>query len=158
MFAENSCGREEVAKFIGTFVTNKAKDFMNQVSEEISRSMQINQQLAEMRNRHGYPRNPKNDPLMAYFDIISEHHAAIGLLIKEELIGSSFVLVRPIMETLLRAAWANACATAQQQAQLLEDDDFRFPPINALAEQIDAAYATERRCRGAIRSRLFLFA
>jgi hypothetical protein len=114
---------------------------MIQISEEISRSAQINQRLTEMRERHGYPQNHKNDLLMAYFDIIAEHHQAIGLLIKENLIGSSFAFVRPIAETLYRAAWVNACATKQQLEQIFVDDDFDFP--KDMMEKIDTAYSTQ---------------
>ena len=114
---------------------------MDQINEEISRSIQINQQLAGMRQRHSYPQNHKNDLLMAYFDIISEHHEAISLLIKQNLIGSGFALVRPIAETLYRAAWVNACATIPQLARLVIDDKFDFP--KDMIEKIDAAYSTQ---------------
>lgn len=114
---------------------------MNQVSEEISQSSRVNERLAEMRERHGYPQNHKNDQMMAYFDIISEHHQAISLLVKENLIGSSFALVRPIAETLYRAAWVNACASPQQLKQIVSDDDFDFP--KDMMQQIDAAYSTQ---------------
>ncbi|MCX6902595.1 MAG: hypothetical protein NTW03_03795 [Verrucomicrobia bacterium] len=116
---------------------------MNEIDEEVSRSAQINRRLAEMRERQGYPQNSKNDLLMAYFDIVSEHHEAAYLLIREKLFGSGFVLVRPMMETLLRAAWVNACATNQQQAQLAIDDSFHFPKMHELVKQIDDAYSTE---------------
>jgi Family of unknown function (DUF6988) len=112
---------------------------MNEIDREILRSSRINQQIAELRERHGYLQNRKNDLLMAYFDIISEHHKAIGLLIKENLVGSSFALVRPIAETLYRAAWVNACATAQELERLFVDDNFHFPPD--MIEKIDTAYS-----------------
>lgn len=115
---------------------------MNQIDKEISRSLQINQQIAEMLQM-GCPQSHKNDLLMAYFDIIFEHHEAVCLLIKEKLVGSGFVLVRPIMETFLRFAWVNACATAQQQAQLLVDDNFKFPKMDRMVKEIDAAYSVE---------------
>jgi len=115
---------------------------MNLIEKEISRSMQINQRLADMRQRE-YQQNHKNDLLMAYFDIIFEHHEAVCLLIKEKLVGSGFVLVRPITETFLRAAWVNACSTAQQQSQLLVDDNFKFPNMNAMVKEIGAAYSAE---------------
>ena len=115
---------------------------MNQIDEEISRSLQINQQIAEMLQM-GCPQSHKNDLLMAYFDIIFEHHEAVCLLIKEKLVGSGFVLVRPIMETFLRFAWVNTCATAQQQAQLLDDDNFKFPKMDRMVKEIDAAYSVE---------------
>jgi len=37
---------------------------MNEINKEIFRSARINRQIAEMRERHGYPQNHKNDLLM----------------------------------------------------------------------------------------------
>jgi hypothetical protein len=115
--------------------------FMERINQELSRNRQVRNQIEIARERQGYPANEQNGALIAYFDIIIEHHDAIGVLIERNLIGSSFALVRPVEETFYRALWVNACATSAQISQLVKDDGFKFPAD--MMEKVDTAYATQ---------------
>lgn len=109
--------------------------------KKLARDTEIRKQIVKLRERQGYPSNQRNDLLLAYFDIIIEHHEAIGVLIEKDLVGSGFALVRVVSETLYRALWVNACATSPQLDQLWKDDAFTFP--RDTMARIDAAYLTK---------------
>jgi hypothetical protein len=115
---------------------------MEKVEQELLRNKKIRDKVDELRMGLGFDVHDKKIYLLTgYFNIVIEHHAAIDLLIKEGLFVSAFALVRPLAETVYRAAWVNACATPQQLEQLVTDDDFGFP--NDMTERADAAYATD---------------
>lgn len=114
---------------------------MGKVDQELLRNEQIRDKVTSLREGLGFNIAEKKIYLLtAYFDTVIEHHAAIDLLIKANLSGSGFALLRPIAETLYRAAWVNACATPQQLEQLVTDDKFEFP--KDMIEKTDAAYGT----------------
>ncbi|MGO8838161.1 MAG: DUF6988 family protein [Limisphaerales bacterium] len=114
---------------------------MNNVEQELLRNERIRDKVTSLREGLGFKTTERKIYLLtAYFDTVIEHHAAIDLLIKNNLFGSGFALLRPIAETLYRAAWVNACATPQQLEQLVTDDKFEFP--KDMMEKIDTAYAT----------------
>jgi hypothetical protein len=115
---------------------------MNKVELELLRNKEIRDKITTIQVGLGF--NLKEEKvylLTAYFDIAIEHHSAIDLLIKESLFGSACALVRPIAETVYRAAWVNACASPQQLKQLVADDSFEFP--TDMMERTDAVYATD---------------
>jgi hypothetical protein len=116
---------------------------MARIDQELSQNRRVRNQVEHTHERQVYPLSEKNDALIAYFDIMLEHHDAIGVLIEGNLIGSSFALVRPFEETFYRALWVNACATPAQISQLLRDDQFKFPGTDIMTQKIDAAYATQ---------------
>lgn len=114
---------------------------MRPIDQELARNEVIRGQIEDARERRGYPASERNDLLMAYFDIILEHHEAIGVLIKNNLLGSGFALLRPAAETLFRALWVNACATPAEIRQVIADDTFKFPMD--MIDRIDSAYSKE---------------
>lgn len=120
------------------------------VEQELAKNKRVREQVENVRERQGYRANLKNDLLIAYFDIILEHHEAIGVLIEKNLVGSGFALVRPTTETFYRALWVNACATQAQLTQMREDDKFEFP--KDMMEKIDAAYLTQGFFQGVKRA------
>lgn len=58
----------------------------------------------------------------ACFDLTQEHHRAITSLIRENLIGSSFALVRSIFESYLRGLWLLHCATDLEVERFIKLD------------------------------------
>ncbi|TSA41239.1 MAG: hypothetical protein D4R57_00835 [Verrucomicrobiales bacterium] len=114
---------------------------MERIEQELSRNRHVRNQVERASELCGHPQSEKINAIMAYFDIILEHHDAIGVLIERNLIGSSFALVRPLEETFYRALWVNVCATPSQISQLLRDDTFKFP--TDMMEKIDTACATQ---------------
>ena len=77
---------------------------------------------------------------MAYFDILSEHHKAIGLLIKR-ILSIQFRPCSSDCRNPLPGCLGNACATDKQLGQVIADDNFDFP--NDMMQKIDAAYFAE---------------
>jgi hypothetical protein len=67
-----------------------------------------------------------------------EHHAAILLLLRSELVGSGFALVRSVVEILVRGVWMTACATDAQVKKFREQDklDLNF---GEMSDAIDKA-------------------
>src|SRR5437763_799607 len=100
---------------------------MNTVQAELARSKDSREKVEQSRGAVRLPQNEKTDLLMAYFDIVLEHHHAICLLTEHNLYGSASALLRSPVEALFRALWANACATPAQMIQILRDDEFSFP-------------------------------
>jgi hypothetical protein len=111
--------------------------------EDISnRGAVIRSKLRELLPCDEYPSNTKNSFLFAYVDIALEHHEAISLLIKSKLFGSAFALVRPLIETMLRALWINAVAT-EIEIEKASRDKLNFPSMSQMVKEIDKSYSTD---------------
>jgi len=71
----------------------------------------------------------------ALLDQVHEHHKAIGLLLKSELAGSAFSLVRPTFETFVRALWLLQCASEKEVEDFKNDKvEKNFTEITAEVE------------------------
>jgi len=118
---------------------------VSQIEDIINRGAEIRSRLRELLSRHEYPLDKNLDTkttfLTGYVDIALEHHEAIELLIKTKLFGSAFALVRPLIETMLRALWINALATPSQIEGAGQDKDI-FPAMSQMLTEIDQTYAT----------------
>jgi Family of unknown function (DUF6988) len=77
--------------------------------------------------------------LCAYVATALEHHEAITLLIKSNMVGSAFVLVRPVHETMVRAFWINKVAD-QTQIEKASRDELRFPCMSQMLADIEQSY------------------
>ena len=58
-----------------------------------------------------YISSERNNLFMALFDISMEHAKSILILIEKGKFGSAYALARPLIETFIRAAWVQNCAT-----------------------------------------------
>jgi hypothetical protein len=114
---------------------------MSPVMAELARNKELRVRVENAREAIRLAPAEKTDLLMAYFDIILEHHHAVALLISHSLHGSAFALLRSTTDTLFRALWANGCATPAQINQILTDDAFVFP--RDMQASIDKAYSTQ---------------
>lgn len=118
---------------------------MSQIDDLSNRGAEIRSRLRELLSRHEYPLDKNLDTkttlLGAYVDIALEHHEAILLLIKAKLLGSAFALVRPLVETMLRALWINAVAKKSQIGKASQDK-LKFPCMSQMLVEIDQTYDT----------------
>ena len=114
---------------------------MSQIDDLSNQGAEIRSKLRELLLRPEYPVDTKTTLLTAYVDIALEHHEAISLLIKTKLFGSAFAVVRPLVETMLRALWINALATPSQ-IKGASRDTLKFPCMSQMLAEIDQSYAT----------------
>ena len=108
------------------------------------RGTQIRERVWDLLERHAYPDDERHTWVEGSLSVALEHHEAISLLIKRQLNGSAFALVRPMVETVVRAHWINAVASDEQVAQARRDDKNAFPSMSKMSEAVDKVYgATE---------------
>jgi hypothetical protein len=67
-----------------------------------------------------------------------EHHAAILLLLRSELVGSAFALTTSVTEILYRGVWLNTCATDAEVNKFAGSDKLELT-VGEMAKAIDAA-------------------
>jgi hypothetical protein len=80
--------------------------------------------------------------LIAYTDLVLEHHESIMVLLGKKLYGSAFSLVRVLFEAFFRAHWTTACAK-DADIEKLRQQDFEFPGMGTLVSAIDTAFRTD---------------
>lgn len=107
----------------------------------IDKGKKLRIQIGEMVTKHEYPTENWSMILLGYHSIMAEHHDAIHLLIKKELYGSAFALVRTFYECLYRAHWVVGCAN-QRQIDGIVDGENVFPSMNVMVTEIDRAFGT----------------
>jgi hypothetical protein len=73
----------------------------------------------------------RNRTVAASFAITLDHHAAIVVLMRNELYSSSFTLLRALFEAYLRGLWLKHCASDQQAHQFFRGEE---PPKTMVAE------------------------
>lgn len=108
----------------------------------LEKTTRFKRSLGALVTAHEYPTDPKRQLLLAYHSIMSEHHEAICLLIKNGLDGSAFALVRSFYEPFYRAHWIVGCASPKQIDELLHGKDI-FPKMHEMVEQIDSAFGID---------------
>jgi hypothetical protein len=92
--------------------------------------------------RHGYPDDLRTVVVMGTVAQIIEHHEAMLLLVRNDKIGSSFALIRSIVEGVYRGMWINFCATDAQIEEFEREDEM---PLNMtrMARAIDDGYQAQ---------------
>lgn len=113
---------------------------MSEIDALRKQGAEIRSRFRDLLSRHEYPLEPKTSLLAAYVDIALEHHEAISLLIKTKVFGSAFALVRPLVETMLRALWINGIAKENQIDKARDKSE--FPPMSQMVAEIDQTYDT----------------
>jgi len=73
------------------------------VQKELDRTRKFGDQMAQIVCGKTYSTDERDLLLLAYWDIVSDLHRGIHALIKLEFFSSAFALVRPVVETLVRA-------------------------------------------------------
>ena len=113
---------------------------MSLLDDISNRGIQIRSRLWDLLERHPYPDDHRSVWVAGSLAQALEHHEAIALLIKRELTGSAFALVRPLVDTVMRALWINAVACDQQVARARDDGKKVFPPMKEMSEAVERAY------------------
>jgi len=100
------------------------------------------------------PTGDRNTPLMAYWSLAFEFQKAILNLIENQYYGAAFALVRPIVETAVRAHLV-ICASEDVLKTILSDE-YRTN-FGTVGKEIDAAFKTDdlfenflKRAKGAL--------
>jgi hypothetical protein len=108
-----------------------------------ARGAEVRTRLCELQPNRAYPSDHKTVWLLGSVEIALEHHQSIWLLIERKLTGSAFALLRPLIDTVLRAHWINAVATEQQIEQASDDKDV-FPKMSDMRDAVIQAYNADR--------------
>lgn len=69
-----------------------------------------------------YTSSEKNNLLMALFDVSMEHSKSIVILIENGKFGSAYALTRPMLETFIRGAWVQNCASEEEIKRFAQRD------------------------------------
>jgi hypothetical protein len=83
---------------------------------------------------------PRRHLVFGYLVVALEHQEAIINLVKLKLMGSAFALLRPQVETALRALWVNLIANDAQVVAIRERGAQPFPSFRDMAAELDTRY------------------
>jgi hypothetical protein len=83
-----------------------------------------------------YVDDPRKLLLIAYTDLVLEHHQSIMILLDLQQFGSAFSLVRVLFEAFFRAHWVSGCATDRDVEKLCRKE-FIFPAMESMVTDID---------------------
>jgi uncharacterized protein DUF6988 len=108
----------------------------------MTRGAAIRQRLWDLLERHAYPDDTRSVWVAGSIGVAFEHHEAISLLINRQLTGSAFALVRPMVDTVVRAHWINAVARDDQVEQARQDQNV-FPSMSDMSQAVGKAYGAE---------------
>ncbi len=108
------------------------------LAETLSRADQIHDDAWEAIEGRITIVDDRSHLLLGYGSLALEHQHAIVLLLRNNLIGSAFALVRPVFEILYRAHWVAVCATPDD-VDKIRKNTFRFPNVARMTADIDAA-------------------
>jgi len=96
----------------------------------IAQGAQVRTQLRELFEQdEAYPGDLKSMWLIGSVDLALEHHEAIWRLQEQKLTGAAFALLRPLIETMLRALWLNKRVTSEEQVKRAWRDKKVFPKM-----------------------------
>src|ERR1700730_14509426 len=96
----------------------------DKVAGEIKRANEFGNTIEDLVLGRGQaPTGERNTPLMAYWSLAFEFHRGILSLIEQKFYGAAFALVRPIIETTVRAHVVLMCS--DEILQKLHDDTYR---------------------------------
>jgi hypothetical protein len=108
-----------------------------------ARGAEIRSRLRELFEQdEAYPGDLKSMWLIGSVDLALEHHQAIWRLQEQRLTGAAFAMVRPLIDTVLRALWVNKRATEAQVKRAWRDKDV-FPKAAKMRAEISESYRHE---------------
>jgi hypothetical protein len=88
-----------------------------------------------------YKSNKRNTLFVALCDMTLEHHGAIVTLVKSgQHDGSALALMRPILETSLRAYWTLYCSSDEELNEITAGKR-QFPGLDQCAKKVEAHFA-----------------
>jgi hypothetical protein len=110
------------------------------------RGAAIRNRLWDLLEPHAYPDDARSVWVAGSIAVALEHHEAIWLLINRQLTGSAFALVRPMVETVVRAHWIDAVA-CDDQVELARQDKNVFPSMSEMSQAVSEAYRADELFR-----------
>jgi len=115
-------------------------DFVKpETTEHLNKTENAIREAKKLLAKHGYPDTPRTVIVIGFMDQMIEHHESMLLLVRNNKVGSSFVLARSIFESAYRGLWINFCASDSEIERFEKHDEF---PVNMtdMARAIDAKY------------------
>jgi hypothetical protein len=113
-----------------------------------ARGAEIRSRLRELFEQdEAYPGDLKSMWLIGSVDLALEHHQAIWRLQEQRLTGAAFAMVRPLIDTVLRALWVNKRATEAQVKRAWRDKDV-FPKAAKMRQKLVRAIGTRAPSNG----------
>lgn len=91
------------------------------LKECLDRSISLDRWILTRLDEVDFPKNIRSIIAVSCYDVVIEHHIAIGLLIKSKIYGSAFALARPLFETFIRGVWLNKCANESDLKKYQKD-------------------------------------
>jgi len=108
------------------------------VETELDRAQRLGSQLEDLIVRRGqFPDDERNILLMGYWALIFDHYKGILSLIGNGFCGSAFVLVRPVVEALVRSHVA--VKGSKEDVRKIRQDEYRVN-FGKIGPWIDAEF------------------
>jgi len=106
-----------------------------------ARGAEIRSRLRELFEQdEAYPGDLKSMWLVGSVDLALEQHEAIWRLQEQKLTGAAFALLRPLIDTVLRALWLNKRVTTEAQVKRAWRDKNVFPTSAKMRAEIGESY------------------
>jgi hypothetical protein len=115
-------------------MSSRASEF-TELEVAIQKSKRWMEEAARLTNGLSFTTSDRNRVAVSLYHLCIEHHQAIHTLVDHGVIASAFALVRPQLEAYVRGAWFAVCATDDQVAEFLRNED--PPAIRILIEQLE---------------------
>lgn len=113
----------------------------NRIDDEIKRASEFGGRAEELVSGKGQcPRGDRLTPMMAYWSLAFEFHKAILCLISNKFNGAACALLRPIIETAIRAHLV--VSVPDKILKKILDDEYRTN-FGMVGKEIDDAFAME---------------
>jgi hypothetical protein len=113
----------------------------NRVHDEIKRASEFGCKIEALVVARGQcSTGERNTPLMAYWSLAFEFHKAILCLLSNKFYGAAFALVRPLVETTIRAHLV--IFVPDDVLKKILDDEYRTN-FGTVGKEIDDAFAME---------------
>jgi hypothetical protein len=112
----------------------------DEVREELDAARNLGEQLEAIVVSKNYPTGDRNMLLLAYWEIVSDFHRGIHALLTSEFFASAFALVRPVIESLVRAHVA--VRGSDEDLQRLLNDTYRVN-LETIRPWIDRTFGLE---------------
>jgi hypothetical protein len=110
------------------------------VQKELDSTRKFGEQLEALVVSKNYPAGDRNALLLAYWELVSDFHRGIHALILSGFFASAFALVRPVVESAVRAHVA--LKGSEIDLQRLQTDDYRVN-LEKIGPWIDAEFGLD---------------
>jgi hypothetical protein len=117
-------------------VRRESEKDMSDVGQELKRAEDTVLEIKRTLNPLKFSDDEWSTVVVAFIDQAIEQHAAIVLLMRSDLCGSAFALLRSVVEILVRGVWITACATDAEVARFRENDEIKLA-FDDMAKAID---------------------